>query len=451
MTNEFDENKLLRYSIYALLIVATLSTSTARIMTARSTDRHTPFFSANDRSRWSAISAVVDEGTYQIDNVRKRPGWKSIDMVRHVGRDGKQHYYSSKPPLFITMLAAEYYVIKSVFGINFEENVFAVARLMLWLTNIPAMLVLLVLMVRFVEDYGESDFGRIFVIGSACFATFLTTFAISLNNHLPAAVSVIVCIYCLLQIWQRDEVHWLYYSLAGASAAFAAANELPALSFLALVGAGLLWFSPRKTLIAFAPAVVLVAAAFFLTNYIAHDSLRPPYAHRNPGDNWYDYPGSYWMSAKQGVDQGEPSRLVYGFHVLIGHHGIFSLTPIWLLSLLGIGSWTIQREDLFKRAVAAGTLLLMLVCLIFYIGLRPEQDRNYGGVTSGFRWMFWFIPLWLVTMIPAADWISENTRRKSFALILLGMSVLSAQFAAGNPWSHPWIYQLQQYVGYFNH
>ena len=64
MTNEFDENKLLRYSIYALLIVATLSTSTARIMTARSTDRHTPFFSANDRSRWSAISAVVDEGTY---------------------------------------------------------------------------------------------------------------------------------------------------------------------------------------------------------------------------------------------------------------------------------------------------------------------------------------------------------------------------------------------------
>ena len=157
------------------------------------------------------------------------------------------------------------------------------------------------------------------------------------------------------------------------------------------------------------------------------------------------------MSAKQGVDQGEPSRLVYGFHVLIGHHGIFSLTPIWLLSLLGIGSWTIQRDDLFKRAVAVGTLLLMLVCLTFYIGLRPEQDRNYGGVTSGFRWMFWFIPLWLVTMIPAADWISENTRRRSFALILLGMSVLSAQFAAGNPWSHPWIYQLQQYVGYFNH
>lgn len=448
MNSEFDENKALRYSVYALLIVATLATTTARILSACAADGHTPFFSANDRSRWSAISAVVDEGTFQIDDVRKRPGWKSIDMVRHDGLDGKPHYYSSKPPLLITLLSAEYYVIKSVCGIDLADNVFYVARLMLILTNVIPMFLMLLLVLHFAESYGQTDFGRIFVVASACFATFLTTFAVTLNNHLPAAISVTLCIYCLFQIWNRDDASWMYYAIAGLSAAFAAANELPALSFLALVGAALLWLSPRKTLVAFVPAVLVVAAAFFITNYVAHDSLRPPYAHRNPGDNWYDYPGSYWTSPRRGVDKGEPSRLIYAFHVLIGHHGIFSLTPIWFFSLLGIGMWSAQRDDLMKRSLALGTLGLMFVCLTFYIVLRPEIDRNYGGVTSGFRWMFWFIPLWLITLIPAADWIAHSARRQALAIAFFAISVLSAQYAASNPWSHPWIYQYLRTLGW---
>ena len=51
---------------------------------------------------------------------------------------------------------------------------------------------------------------------------------------------------------------------------------------------------------------------------------------------------------------------------------------------------------------------MTLICLVFYILLRPQEDRNYGGMTSGFRWMFWFAPLWLVVMIPAARWRTER-------------------------------------------
>ena len=54
---------------------------------------------------------------------------------------------------------------------------------------------------------------------------------------------------------------------------------------------------------------------------------------------------------------------------------------------------------------------LTLVCLVFYIGLRPQEDRNYGGMTSGFRWMFWFTPLWLVAMLPAADRLARSAGR----------------------------------------
>jgi hypothetical protein len=94
--------------------------------------------------------------------------------------------------------------------------------------------------------------------------------------------------------------------------------------------------------------------------------------------------------------------------------------------------------------VAALTIALMAICLTFYIVLRPEIDRNYGGRTSGFRWMFWFIPLWLMSMMPAADWLAENRGRRALGLALLGISILSAQYAAANPWSHPWIYDYWQ-------
>ena len=89
------------------------------------------------------------------------------------------------------------------------------------------------------------------------------------------------------------------------------------------------------------------------------------------------------------------------WQAVCGHHGIFSLTPIWLLSVWG--AWAMLRgpsrpDECLRRIVIGVTL----VCLVFYL-TRPMIDRNYGGVSCGFRWMFWFIPLWLICLVPAAD------------------------------------------------
>jgi hypothetical protein len=245
-----------------------------------------------------------------------------------------------------------------------------------------------------------------------------------------------------------------YFALAGFASAFAAANELPALSFFALLGMALLWKCPRQTLLGFAPPALVVAAAFFGTNYIAHDSLRPPYMHRgagDPADNWYDYSymrggklhDSYWRDPV-GIDRGEPSAARYALHVTLGHHGIFSLTPIWLLSVAGIVLLARERQS---RALAVFIAVVSLVCLAFYLS-RPEIDRNYGGMTSGFRWMFWFAPLWLVALLPAADWLSRRRVGRSFALVLLAASVVSATYPTWNPWTHPWLWNFLTYLGY---
>ena len=86
---------------------------------------------------------------------------------------------------------------------------------------------------------------------------------------------------------------------------------------------------------------------------------------------------------KTGVDLGEASQAVYAFHVLLGHRGILSLTPIWCLSLVGIGIW-LWTGSAQQRGFAAFVLLLTAVCLTFYLA-RPIQDRNYGGVAAGFQ------------------------------------------------------------------
>jgi hypothetical protein len=123
----------------------------------------------------------------------------------------------------------------------------------------------------------------------------------------------------------------------------------------------------------------------------------------------------------------------------VGHHGIFSLTPVWLLSVCGLWLW-LRGADARLRRLALGVALLAVVCLTFYIGLRPRLDRNYGGMTSGFRWMFWQAPLWLMAMIPAADRAARSRWGMAVALVLLVGSVLSASYPTWNPWTQPWIY-----------
>ena len=525
-----DSHGALRRLVYWILIVAAVGSMSGRIMAVRSEMGGTPLLSANDRSRWSTVRALVDYGTYAIDDVifkssgaRDRE-WYTIDMVKHRGRDGREHYYSSKPPLLATLLAAPYWLLRTLTGASLADEPFYVVRVILLMVNVLPLALYFVMLARLVEQYGTSDFGRIFVMTCATWGTFLTTFAVTLNNHIFAAVSVLGAVCAALPLWTgASRAAWRYF-IAGGAAAFAVTSELPALSFFALLAAALFWQAPARTVLYFLPAAAVIAAAFWITNYVAHASWRPPYAHRGIGpfvteldetftptnppapqalqtlrqelaessvnvaaaielkqqrgrwmlwdaenqqrlalvqadgrwrvhawDDWYSYEGSYWTEARRtGVDRGEPSRLTYAFHVLVGHHGIFSLTPVWLLSACGLVLWLfgVSRETAsasVQRDLAAMVLVLSVVCLTFYLA-RPLVDRNYGGVTNGFRWMFWFIPLWLVVMLPAADAAANRPLRRAVALAALLISIFSASYTPLNPWSHPWIYRYWQYI-----
>ena len=69
-------------------------------------------------------------------------------------------------------------------------------------------------------------------------------------------------------------------------------------------------------------------------------------------------------------------------------------------------------------------------------------------MSSGPRWMFWFTPLWLVVMSPAADLMAGRRWTRAVALVLLALSVLSAAYPTWNPWTHPWLYDFWYYMGW---
>jgi hypothetical protein len=469
MNDQAEQARTLRWSIYLLLIAISTGAMLGRILAVTSVDvqaievqlhregkkdwqRQRPFLSANDRSRWATVRALVEQGTYAIDEVIQERGWDTIDMVQHRGRDGQLHQYSSKPPLFATLMAGPYWIINRTTGATLGTHPYEIGRGLIVLYNVVPLVVYFLVLALLAERLGTTDWGRIFTLASACFGTFLTTFAVSINNHIPATVCAAIVLWMLVRIWYDGERRLRYFALAGFCSAFAVTNELPALSLAALTGAILLWKAPRETLLGFVPPAVLVAVAMFGTNYIAHESLRPPYMHRseaNPEDNWYDYSytlrgkqrDSYWRNP-QGIDRGEPNVGTYVLHATVGHHGIYSLTPIWCLSMWGI--WLLWRRDLVALAGFIG--LLSAVCLAFYLA-RPEIDRNYGGMTSGFRWMFWFAPMWLVAMLPAADRLNCCRGGRILASMLLAMSVLSATYPTWNPWTQPWLWNFLYSLG----
>jgi len=563
------------------MITLAFALQAARILGITAVNNEVPFLSANDRSRWAAIAALTQEGRWEIDSVveildskGKSKLWNTIDMVRHQGADGQEHSYSSKPPLLTLMLAA---VTKPVMmathawrGKTLTEDPFLVCRIVLILVNLIPLALWWCWLHRWLESHVPRPWTRHVVLSLAIWGTFLTTFVVTLNNHLHGAIFFSISLALAWQILRAAQTQmsapWNTWLSLGIAAALCVACELPAMAWAAAIGAIVFLADPKRMLIGFGIGSASIATAFLLTNLWAHGDWRPPYSHRGLGekigqveldlsslqaaidrkdelkaikelpeqnqwieligkqlgdsklsitsgakviparldgvfqvfdettsqrvalatqkppaanpkadgswniyawDDWYDYPKSYWLPGnKKGVDLGEPDRWAYLLHFTIGHHGLLSLTPIWLWSILGGFIWLakgkkaldnspdyrcesmetnqlqgLKRWVLSEHGIAAAMMLVTLACAIFYT-TRDIEDRNYGGVSSGFRWLFWMIPGWIWLAIPAIDRSASKPFWRGLVYLAIALGIIAAVIPWANPWSHPWPYRI---------
>jgi hypothetical protein len=435
-----------------------------------------PTFGSNDKSRWATVYALVEKTTYVIgkrtvpdperpdkyvdEGIVTDPGFRTLDVVLH---PETKEFYSSKPPLYATVLAGGYWALKKAFGWHLVRDRWLVVPTLLILFNVVPFAVYLWLLANLIEAVGKTDFGRLTAYTAACLGTFLTTFAGTLNNHNPGAYCVLFATYPLIRaaVENRDLGPGGYVA-AGLFGGLAVTFELPAAALLAGIGLPLLVARWKPTLFIFVPLAAVPLAALFLTNYLAFGELVPAYA--KFGGPWYEYEGSHWARLKlpvghpsrQGIDFAAESKDVYAFHLLFGHHGWFSLTPVWLLAAAGLvmtGAGAAKQLDRLRPGgkgavftpplVAAMTLAVSAVVIAFYI----TRTNNYGGNTSGPRWLVWLTPLWLVAVPPAADRLAGSRWGRLLVAVLLGFSVLSVFYPAWNPWRSPWVQQLLEFRG----
>ena len=458
---------------------------------------------------------------YAIDKTWETPGWDSIDVVKHGLPDEKWdpsnpasgYLYSSKPPLLPTVMAAPYWVLNRVFGLSLKKDPFLTTRILLVLYNLLPLGIAFCCLARIINLLGKSNWSKIFAFAAAIFGFFTLTYVATLNNHVPGFVSISIALWAACEILCLKRDGWFRFFCAGFFGAFAVACDLPSLAFAGLLCLALLIKRPGKTLFVAIPSGLVVAAAFFATNYVAHNTFVPAYAHKRDhvaleqtlsagkendealvaaaelfdDKDWYVYvyypagrprvPSSamisHWAN-RSGIDRGEPSKARYAFHSTVGLRGVFSLTPIWLLSLFGILIWLFANDKIsqsespvecegpddsqiekahrairgFARTLALIAATLTVVFFVFFL-TRDQGDRNYGGICCCPRWFFPLAPILIPCMLPALEVVRESKIRRAIAYLLLFWSVVSASYPTWSPWVSPWLYQLAVDGGFF--
>ena len=441
-----------------------------------------PTFGSNDRSRWATIRALVDNGTYVIGKradptlTAIKPGDDTgiifdreyVNSVDKVMNPETGEFYSSKPPLMPTVIAGEYWILKKSFGWSMNADRWLVVPFILLTVNALPFAIFLWLLAKLIEHYGTTDFGRLFAFAAGCFGSYQLTFAQALNNHNPATVCALFAIYPLLRPRPAGTAETpgdLF--LSGFFAALTACLDLPAACFALGLCLPVFLARPLPALKFMLPGLAIPVVAFFACNYAALGRFTPAYSEF--GGPWYEYAGSNWIKLKQaqagdivhGIDYAQDSRNAYAFHLLFGHHGWFSLTPVWLVSLLGMAGVVrlafsdLRRlkpssqatEPVWTLPLLHGLSFLCFVTLVvFFVWI--QKTNNYGGMTSGPRWLFWLAPMWLLALLTGADRFITSRTAKLIAIGLLAFSVFSVFYPAWNPWRHPWIMILCERTGW---
>ena len=462
---------------------------------------------ANDISRWCTVASLLERGTYAIDDCpwQEKTQDKVLkpDKLAAPGQDTSalqrleysiapaswktgeptKRFYSSKPPLLPTIIAGVLYPIRKASGLSVEDARFTPRaerevekpdpadpsktikvretpdpirwnyyvfyfKPIIVLLNLAPMLALLILYAKFLDRYAATnDWAWMAGLFAAAWGTYLFSFDQTLNNHTVAATSAFFALYLAMKIWDGRSASGWTFAGCGFWGAFCAANELPAALFGLMLFVGVFAKAPRKTLLWFIPAALVPIAAFLVTQYLAMGQFKPVY--EEFGTETYNYEGSYWNAPYEFdyLNVKPESKAVYLFHMTLGHHGIFSLTPIVLFCLIGAFR-ALRGESRGMATVAIFTLLLTIAMLAFY-DWNPKA-RNYGGSTQGLRWLFWLFPFWLMTLPPGLEPGKESRIYRWLSLLALMASVFSVGYAIRHPWSHPWIVDFMEQIGTYS-
>jgi len=365
---------------------------------------------ANALSRIITVERLVEAGTMVQNDTRFRRF--SIDSVM-VGNKR----YSSKPPNYTFLLAGESLIIRKVTGFDFYAHRRFYVWVLVFLNQVIPYLVLLYLALKLISRLTSDTETRNFFFLAMTLGSLPYGYAVTLNNHVPAAVAVFVAFYLVYVIRTGEAEKWYHYFSAGFLVGLAATFELVGI-VLVFVFLVLLFMHDKKKATFAILGAVLPFIPTFATFYCITGSLKPFYLQKH----LYHYAGSPWLNLK-GMDALDEPKWLYLLNVTIGHHGLFVLTPLFLLSFTAVIRIIRNRTCALRTEFIALTIgiIAMMVLVIF-------TTKNYGGVCIGMRWFIIFMPLLMLLTFSQVKNLGGSLRKALYYVLLLlsSVSVLEA-------------------------
>jgi len=376
----------------------------------------------NTASRLATVDSLVHRGTFDISESPFLD--ETVDFVRL-----DDQVLSTKPPLLPVAAAGVYWGLHHALGLSLSEETGLTHRaIIFFVETIPHALLLLAgfLLLRIWSDDPRAR-GLTFI--ALCFGFLGAGYATTLNNHSPAAAAVLGAVYFFSKAVRSSTVPRRELLLAGLCLGLA-----PTLDFLTVPLCGALflmalWRWPTPTLMFVVPVALLPVAAHLYLTYLVGGSVLPIYAR----GELYQFEGGYWTDP-QGMDALDEPKWLYVFHLLFGHHGFFTLTP-----LLAVGVWqsVLQvrgRLPLWRESLAA------LVGFVVVGVAMVIRTHNYGGACVGFRWLIPVMPLFLLLCVPRLE--ADGPLERPGLLLCFFVSLTTFVNAAVHPWSHSGIHWL---------
>ncbi len=377
--------------------------------------------SDNTRSRIITVERLVEKGSFaHIAPGDTTPFPLSIDAVM-VG----DKMYSSKPPVYPMLMAGESLLLKLVTGWGFYSHRKDFIRFLTLVNQVIPYMIVLLLAMAMASWYFPERRTLVFLLLFMTVASLPYAYNVTINNHSIAGTSFFMVFYLVWLILYQRKRKTRYYVLTGLLAGLGASTDLPGLVFaVAAIGALYLTDAKKASL-----AAMLVFAFLALSAGIywkLTGSIKPIYLQ----GSLYRYSGSYWQE-REAFDLLKENKLRYLFHITFGHHGLFSVTPVLLISLWSLLRTIIKRDWELRPvliAFAAAALLIFLFVLF--------RTGNYGGYAIGMRWFVLFMPILSFASVPLIQFLSQ----KKWGLLLLIFAIL---------WSMPAVAEALYYEAFY--
>lgn len=403
-----------------------------------------PFASAwNDGSRLASVEALVERGTFCIDDTTFLQPTEAVACGRAPydpdnpllarGTLDKllidDHWYSDKPPLVSVPLAGAYRglmflglpapserpdIFAWVVCVLLSGTGYAVAVGCTWVLGTRA---------------GLSVKWRFAWLAAFALATVLPTYTRSANNHIAQLGAVAAACVLLCRIADRvteGRIAWGALVAAGFVSGFAYNLDFGVGPPLVLSVLACVVFRTRRVLpvavcaLAMAPCVV---AGHAINYAIGGDWLKPLNMHAE----YLAWPGSPFTSTMTGVVRPRPfAQFLYTLDLLVGKKGFLTHNLPLLLAVIG-GVLVLKRPGHDR-------VELFALCAWCFVGwlMYGVLSKNHGGACVSVRWFVPFLApgFWLLAKVLAGR---PELRRDFVALSAWGVPLAASAWVVG-PW-----------------